>query len=226
MGRPLISEKDIVAALKQGLKVLSIEPNAIITAAAQESAQKHNITFSIQKTIEDHQAIVSPKKSLEKTIHKDNEKFMVIAIGSDHGGFSMKELLKSFLIEQGHKIIDVGTDSEKACDYPDFAYSVASLVSVGKADRGIMIDGIGVASSIVANKVPGIRAVPCNNEFAAHSSREHNNANVLTLGGRITEIVLAKSIAKIWLETPFSGGRHQQRVEKINDIENRFMKPS
>jgi ribose 5-phosphate isomerase B len=148
----------------------------------------------------------------------------VIAIGSDHGGFRLKETLKQYVVELGYSVADVGTSSEEACDYPDFAYAVASMVASGQATRGIMIDGVGVASAIVANKVPGIRAVPCYDEFVAKSSREHNDANVLTLGGRIVGSELAKSIVKIWLETWFGGGRHQGRVQKIADIEQRFSK--
>lgn len=149
---------------------------------------------------------------------------MTIALGSDHGGFLLKEALKVYLTEQGNHIIDVGTDSEQPCDYPDFAYAVASLVASNKAERGIMIDSVGVAPAIVANKVPGVRAVPCYDEFVARSSREHNNANVLTLGGKVLGIEIVKSIVKCWLNTPFAGGRHLPRVNKISDVEKRFLK--
>jgi len=124
----------------------------------------------------------------------------------------------------GFSVADVGTTSEEACDYPDFAYAVASLVASGQAARGIMVDGVGVASAIVANKVPGIRAVSCFDEFVAKSSREHNDANVLTLGGRTIGTEITKAIVKVWLETPFGGGRHQGRVQKITEIERRFSK--
>ena len=146
----------------------------------------------------------------------------VIALGSDHGGYRLKEILKQYLGEAGFSVADVGTTSEEPCDYPDFAYGVASMVATGHAYRGIMIDGVGVASAIVANKVPGIRAVPCYDEFVARSSREHNDANLLTLGGRVTGSEVAKAIVKVWLDTPFSGGRHQGRVQKISDVEQRF----
>jgi len=147
-----------------------------------------------------------------------------IALGSDHGGYRLKEVLRKFLVEEGYAVVDVGTDSEEACDYPDFAFAVARTVASGQAARGIMIDGVGVASAIVANKVPGIRAVPCYDEFVARSSREHNNANVLTLGGRVVGSEMAKAIVRIWLETGFAGGRHEGRVSKIADIEKRFSK--
>ncbi|MGD1044956.1 MAG: ribose 5-phosphate isomerase B [Bacteroidota bacterium] len=224
MKRPLITERDVVDAAQHGTNVLMIQSNSIITAAAKDEAQKRNIKFSIQS----QSANISPA-SYQKTFSEtssqiSHENTMTIAIGSDHGGFSMKEALKIYLTEQGNRIIDVGTDSEQPCDYPDFAYAVASLVSSNKADRGIMIDSVGVASAIVANKIPGMRAVPCYDEFVARSSREHNNANVLTLGSKVLGIEIVKSIVKLWLDTPFAGGRHLRRVNKISDVEKRFLK--
>jgi ribose 5-phosphate isomerase B len=218
MGRPVVTERDVLDALKQGKKSITIESNTIITAAAKDTAAKSKVQFSIgiqhQAVLPAQPAIPPPSKGTA----------MKIAIGSDHGGFPMKETIKNTLIEQGHSVVDVGTDSEKACDYPDFAYAVALLVSTGKVERGIMIDGVGVASSIVDNIVPGVRSVPSFDEFVARSSREHNNANMLTLGGKTMGIEVAKSIVKIWLETPFGGGRHQPRVDKIADVEKRFLK--
>lgn len=224
MKRPLITERDVVDAARLGTKVLKIQPNSIITAAAKEKAQRCNIEFSVQA-----QSIKISSISNQKTISEiqsqiSRKKPMTIAIGSDHGGFAMKEALKIYLAEQGNQIIDVGTDSEQPCDYPDFAYAVASLVSSNKAERGIMIDSVGVASAIVANKVPGVRAVPCYDEFVARSSREHNNANILTLGSKVLGIEMVKSIVNLWLDTPFAGGRHLPRVNKIGDVEKRFFK--
>ncbi len=224
MKRPLITERDVVDAARLGTKVLKIQPNSIITAAAKEKAQRCNIEFSVQA-----QSIKISSVSNQKTISEiqsqiSRKKPMTIAIGSDHGGFAMKEALKIYLAEQGNQIIDVGTDSEQPCDYPDFAYAVASLVSSNKAERGIMIDSVGVASAIVANKVPGVRAVPCYDEFVARSSREHNNANILTLGSKVLGIEMVKSIVNLWLDTPFAGGRHLPRVNKIGDVEKRFFK--
>ncbi len=147
-----------------------------------------------------------------------------MALGSDHGGYQLKEALKKYISELGYRVIDVGTNSEEPCDYPDFAYAVASLVSKGEAWRGIMVDGAGIGSSIVANKVPNVRAVCCENEFVARNSREHNDANVLTLGSRVVGSELAKEIVKVWLATWFGGGRHKKRVDKISDIEQKFSK--
>jgi ribose 5-phosphate isomerase B len=218
MGRQLITERDVLEALKNGKKTLTIEASAMITAAARDAASASQFQFSIGIS-RSAETAVQPQSS-----PSSKGTAMKIALGSDHGGFFMKESLKAFLAELGHSVLDVGTDSEKACDYPDFAYAVAVLVSTGKVDRGIMIDGVGVASSIVANKVPGVRSVPCFDDFVARSSREHNNANMLTLGGKTVGIEVAKSLLKIWLETPFGGGRHQPRVDKISDVEKRFLK--
>jgi ribose 5-phosphate isomerase B len=222
--RPLITERDVVDAAQHGTKVMMIQSNSIITAAAKDEAQKRNIKFSIQ-TQSAKLSSASNQKTFSETFSQiSKENTMTIAIGSDHGGFSMKEALKIYLTEQGNRIIDVGTDSEQPCDYPDFAYAVASLVSSNKVERGIMIDSVGVASAIVANKVPGVRAVPCYDEFVARSSREHNNANVLTLGSKVLGIEMVKSIVKLWLNTTFAGGRHLPRVNKISDVEKRFLK--
>ena len=224
MKRHVVTERDVVDAARQGIKAILIQSNSIVTAAARDEAQKCKIEFSIQP-----QGVKLPPASESKAISESSSQIshgntMMIAIGSDHGGFSMKEALKIYLAEQEYQIIDVGTDSEQPCDYPDFAYSVASLVSSNKAERGIVIDSVGVASAIVANKIANVRAVPCYDEFVARSSREHNNANVLTLGSKVLGIEVAKSIVKLWLTTPFAGGRHLTRVNKISDIEKRFLK--
>ena len=224
MKRPLITERDVIDAARHGTTVLTIQGNSIITAAAKDEAQKRNIRFSIQ-TLNAKLSSASDQKPISETSSQIlHENTMTIALGSDHGGFSLKEALKIYLTEQGNQIIDVGTDSDQPCDYPDFAYAVASLVASNKAERGILIDSVGVASAIVANKVPGVRAVPCYDEFVARSSREHNNANVLTLGSKVVGIEVVKSIVKLWLETPFAGGRHLSRVNKISDVEKRFLK--
>jgi ribose 5-phosphate isomerase B len=138
--RPLITERDVVDAARHGTMVLMIQSNSIITAAAKDEAQKRNIKFSIQTQSARLSSILDQKTFSEASSHMSHENTMTIVIGSDHGGFSMKEALKIYLTEQGNRIIDVGTDSEQPCDYPDFAYAVASLVSSSKADRGIIID--------------------------------------------------------------------------------------
>jgi len=144
-----------------------------------------------------------------------------IALGADHGGYTLKENLKPFLQKQGYQVDDCGTHSPESVDYPDFAYAVAKKVSDGEAWRGIIIDGAGIGSCMVANKVPGVRAAMCYDHATALNSREHNNANVLTLGAGMIEAPLARQIVLTWLNTNFGGGRHARRVDKIMNIERR-----
>ncbi|HDD55179.1 MAG TPA: ribose 5-phosphate isomerase B [Chloroflexi bacterium] len=143
-----------------------------------------------------------------------------VAIGADHGGYPLKETLKVFLEEKGFQVIDCGTGSTESVDYPDFARAVAQQVAEGKAWRGIMIDGAGIGSCMAANKVPGIRAAMCYDHATASNSREHNNANLLTLGAGLIGANLAKQITTTFLETEFGGGRHARRVDKIMAIES------
>jgi len=145
-----------------------------------------------------------------------------VALGADHGGFKLKESLKSYVRELGYEAIDCGTGGTEAVDYPDFALAVAELVSQGRIWRGILVDGAGIGSCMAANKVPGARAAMCYDQSTAMNSREHNDANVLTLGAGLIGESLAHQIVKTWLETPFAGGRHARRVEKIMEIERRF----
>ena len=142
-----------------------------------------------------------------------------VAIGADHGGFPLKEYLVRFLEEKGYRVADQGTSGTEAVDYPDFAAKVARAVASGDCDRGIMIDSLGMASAMAANKVRGIRAAMCYDLTTARSSREHNDANVLTLGGKILEPALAAEIVSLWLTTDFAGGRHWPRVNKIMALE-------
>jgi ribose 5-phosphate isomerase B len=147
-----------------------------------------------------------------------------VALGADHGGYALKETLKALLTELGYSVVDCGTHSTEPVDYPDLAYAVARLVSSGQAWRGILVDGAGIGSAMAANKVPGIRAALCYDHSSAVNSREHNDANVLTLGAGLIGPNLAKHIVQTWLATPFAGGRHQKRVDKIVEIEQRFLK--
>lgn len=148
----------------------------------------------------------------------------IVAIGADHGGFELKETLKKDLTEMGYELIDVGTTSKESVDYPDFAHEVARLVGTGKAWRGVMIDGAGIGSCMVANKVPGVRAAMAYDYASAVNSREHNDANVLTLGAGLIGVNLAKQILKAWFATDFGGGRHQKRIDKITAIEKQYGK--
>jgi ribose 5-phosphate isomerase B len=147
-----------------------------------------------------------------------------VALGADHGGFALKEDLKKYLPELGYGVLDCGTQSAEAVDYPDYAYAVARLVAEGRARCGIVVDGAGIGSCMAANKVPGVRAAMCYDLSTAANSREHNDANVLTLGGGLIGANLARQIVKTWLSTDFGGGRHARRVEKIMAIEKRYLK--
>ena len=146
---------------------------------------------------------------------------MKIAIASDHGGFSLKEIIKKYLDELHYEYEDFGTTSEEPVDYPDYALKVAKAVSENQFDKGILVCGTGIGMSIVANKFPGVRAALCYDTESARLSREHNYANVLTLGGRTTDPELAKEIVYVWLTTEFAGERHLRRVNKIKEIEKR-----
>ena len=148
----------------------------------------------------------------------------VVAIGADHGGFELKEALKSDITALGFEVSDMGTNSRDAVDYPDFAHAVAQMVGTSKAWRGIMIDGAGIGSCIVANKVPGVRAGMAYDISSANNSREHNDTNVLTLGAGLIGVALAKQIVKVWLTTDFGGDRHAKRVDKIMAVEKKYLK--
>ena len=144
-----------------------------------------------------------------------------IAIGADHAGFPLKEHLKQTLQQIGHVVDDHGTHGEAPVDYPPICIGVGRAVVEGRADRGIVLGGSGQGEQIAANKVPGIRAALCNDLYTARLSRAHNDANVLSMGGRIVAFGLADEILKVWLETAFEGGRHQKRIDQITEAERR-----
>jgi len=208
--RSLITEKDVEAIPTGG--ELVFPAGAIVTPRAREAAMERKV-------------FLAPEPGPVSTLSgNQNPGSSVIALGADHGGFAMKEALKAYLQELGYAIKDCGTFSSQSVDYPDFAYAVAKLVSEGQAWRGIIVDGAGIGSCMAANKVPGVRASLCYDLSTAVNAREHNNANVLTLGGHLIAEGLAKKIVKTWLETKFGGGRHERRVNKIMDIEKRFLR--
>jgi RpiB/LacA/LacB family sugar-phosphate isomerase len=145
---------------------------------------------------------------------------MKIAIGADHAGFELKNQLGDVLRQTGHEVCDFGTDSAESADYPDFAGRVAKAVASGTAERGVLVCGSGVGMSIAANKVRGIRAALGVNAETVRLTRAHNDANILTLGARFTDPALAGELLRVFLEEPFEGGRHQQRVAKISRLED------
>ncbi len=152
-----------------------------------------------------------------------------IAVGSDHAGFALKQALAGELAVLGYDVVDVGTDSEESCDYPDFALEVAEMVASGSCHRGVLVCGTGAGMAICANKVPGVRAAVCNDEYTARFSRLHNDANVIALGSRIIDARTAQELVKIFLETGYEGDhpggeRHRMRLVKLEEIEREYMK--
>jgi len=145
---------------------------------------------------------------------------MRVAIGADHAGFQLKEHFKQTLQRLGHSVDDFGTDSEASVDYPPICMAVGRAVVEGRADRGIVLGGSGQGEQIAANKVVGVRAALCNDLFTARLSREHNDANVLSMGGRIVAFGLADEILELWLKTAFAGGRHQKRIDQITEADS------
>lgn len=188
---------------------LRVPLGSIVTPSAYETAAARGVR--IVEMPEDQLSAVAPA---EKTI----------AIGADHGGFRLKEILKPVIEGLGLTVRDVGVYEEKAADYPDIALKAAELVASGTAARAVIIDGAGIGSCMVANKVPGVRAALCYDRASARNSREHNDSNVLTLGARLLTETQAEEVLRTWLATAFGGGRHQARVQKIIDIEQRFLK--
>ena len=188
---------------------LRVPVGTIVTASARELAGERGVRI-LELPDDQLSALAPPDRTL--------------AIGADHGGFRLKEALKPVIEGLGLQVRDVGVNEEKPADYPDIALKVAELVAGGTAARGVIIDGAGIGSSIAANKVPGVRAALCYDKASARNSREHNDSNVLTLGARLLTETQAEEVLRTWLGTPFAGGRHQARVQKILDIEQRYLK--
>ena len=180
---------------------------SIVTASAREVAAARGVRI-VELPGDECSALAPPDKT--------------IAIGADHGGFALKEALKPLLESLGLEPRDVGVYEEKAADYPDIAHKVAELVAAGHATRGVIIDGAGIGSCMAANKVPGIRAALCYDKASARNGREHNDSNVLTLGARLLTQTQAEEVLRTWIQTPFAGGRHQARVDKIMQIERQY----
>jgi ribose 5-phosphate isomerase B len=202
--RRVITAEDVPAAGDWRIPI-----GAIVTPSARELAADRGVRL-LELPEDQCSALAAPEKT--------------IAIGADHGGFHLKEELKLLLESLGLAVRDVGVYDEKPADYPDIAVKVADLVAAGTASRGILIDGAGIGSAMAANKVPGIRAALCYDKASARNSREHNDSNVLTLGARLLTQTQAEEVLRTWIATPFAGGRHRARVQKIMDIEQRGLK--
>ncbi len=204
-GSRSVIDETIVNAAPEG-STLPIPADALVTPLAQTAALMRRV------------------KLVPETYEKGGSaESGIIAIGADHGGYSLKEMLKADL-QARYTVIDCGTNGTESVDYPDFALVVAEQVASGRAWRGIMIDGAGIGSCMVANKVPGVRAALCYDYATAINSREHNNANYLTLGAGLIGTALAKQIVDTWLKTDFGGGRHAKRVDKITAVEKKYGK--
>jgi ribose 5-phosphate isomerase B len=197
--KPLITDDDL-NRLAFG-ETVRIDEKALVTPLAADTARERRLLLD--------RVAVAPAQSRANRSRR-------IAMGADHGGFELKEDLKKVVAALGFEVVDFGTTSAEPVDYPDFAQAVALSVSRGSSDLGIMIDGAGIGSCMVANKVPGVRAAMCYDEASARNSREHNDANVLTLGGRMLTPEKARDIVRIWLGTELSEERHRKRVAKID----------
>ena len=207
MPRSVLTAQDLEAIPAGG--EITVTPDTLITPLARDEAERRRISIRVAEPAVDSLG---------------SNRGRVIALGADHGGYELKEQLKGYLRDWGYTVLDLGTDSTTAVDYPDFAEAVANAVARGDAWRGIVIDSAGIGSSIAANKVPGVRAALCYDRATARNSREHNDANLLSLGARMIAAETAREILAVWLETPFAGGRHQRRVDKIRAIEERHRK--
>ncbi len=216
--KKLFTEKEILELNSKGIKTVTISKGDIITPSAMDKIRELN--FSIVEGVKaDTIDTIYRKAGIKK---QGIEK--IIAIGSDHTGFTMKGKVSSYLIDKGYKVIDVGTNDESSCDYPDFALAVAEKVKSEEAGFGIILDATGIPSAITANKVPGIRAATCYNEFSARSAREHNDANILVMGAKTLGEATITSIIDVFFSASFLGDRHQRRLNKITSIEEKYSK--
>jgi ribose 5-phosphate isomerase B len=219
--RRTITERDVLDAWQQRKTTLVVAPGMIVTPSARDAARVRKIVLQESNAATSSRSANAPAKPRHSEARSG-----LVAIGSDHGGYALKEIIKSHLRDLRYQFKDFGTFSESAVDYPDYAAAVAEAVATGEAWRGIIIDGAGVGSCMVANKIPGVRAALCHDFYTARNSREHNQANVLTLGSRVIGVDIAKEIVKLWLMAEFAGGRHAQRVEKINAFDAKYRKNS
>lgn len=215
MPRPLLSERAVLDAVSAGKTELVVPPGSLITSLARDAAKAKGIRFVEEEVAAAH--LLAPGQPTSAAPPK------TLALGCDHAGFAYKADLKKHAESLGWTVTDVGTNSDQSVDYPDFAFAVGRHVQRGTVRFGLMIDGVGVGSAIVANKLPGVRAALCPDVFSAYNARAHNDANVLTLGSLTMGMEVCKRILSEFLTTAFEGGRHERRVAKINDVEARFL---
>lgn len=221
MRKKLITEATVREALRAGRTSVAVPEQVIITALARDLARERGVAFVPEAPAGPSAEAGKASCGCAAPAPAGGAKPRVVALGSDHGGFAYKQELAAHLATLGWQVLDLGTHSEEPCDYPDYAYAVARAVALGQAAFGVMIDGAGIGSAMVCNKVAGIRAACAYNEFTAWNARAHNDAHVLTLGSRTLGIEICKRIAATFLATDFEGGRHQKRVDKIDDVSRR-----
>lgn len=219
-GRQLVSEGDVRAARARGEKVMVLPQGAIVTPLAKDAAADAGIELRFGSS--SGAAVALAKDAASDAGPAPQDEGGRIALGSDHGGWALKQALKKHLEGRGLSVVDLGTTSTEAVDYPDFAAKVAKAVALGEASWGILVDGAGIGSCMAANKVPGVLAATCHDERTAKNSREHNGANVLCLGSGGLDEAAARRVVDAWLATGFAGGRHGKRVAKIRAIERSF----
>jgi len=197
----VVTEADVRRAARES-RSLAVAPGAVVTPAARDLAR------TLGLALDEAAGVDAPARR------------RTVALGADHGGYPLKEHLKATLADLGHEVLDLGTGGAEPVDYPDFAVAVARAVAEGRAWRGIMVDGAGIGSAMAANKIRGVRAALCYDLTTAQNAREHNDANVLTLGGTLIGTRLAVDIVRTFLATAFGGGRHARRVDKINSLDS------
>jgi ribose 5-phosphate isomerase B len=202
-GKHVITEREIRAASAKDR--LRIDQSAIVTPLASDLARDLGIEIV---------------RESRRTAWRKYR----IAMGADHGGYKAKEAIKATVTGLGHDVRDFGTNSVEPVDYPDFAHMVALAIARGQFDLGIIVDGAGIGSCITANKLPGVRAALCYDEASARNSREHNGANVLTLGGKMLPVDKLQEIVKVWLSSELNEERHRRRVQKITAIEREYLR--
>lgn len=220
MARPLISERTVLDALAAGQTTVAVPPGALVTAQARDTARQRGVEL-LPAAAPSASVMPSPPSTPAAPMAAAPPKSL--ALGCDHAGFTYKAALADHARSLGWTVHDLGTGSDAAVDYPDFAFAVARAVQTGVARFGVMIDGVGVGSAMVANKVPGVRAALCPDVFSAYNARAHNDANVLTLGSRTMGVETCRRVLAEFLAVAFEGGRHAARVAKISDVEARFL---
>ena len=222
-GRRAVTEREIRRAAKEGKKFIDIG-DAVVTPSARDVAGSLGVELKRDSVLGTGDSAREPKQSASANRVPSPESRVPdksISLGADHGGVALKNILASRLTELGYSVNDLGSNGSEPVDYPDFAVAVANDVASGKARFGVMIDGAGIGSCMAANKVRGVRAAMCYDVTTATNAREHNDANVLTLGGGLIGPRLALAIVETFLATPFAGGRHQPRVAKIDALDRR-----